>query len=342
MRAFLAVGLDRHCRAMRKSLSLLPTLIVCVVAGLTIGPAGAAHADGVTIKLETRSMRRGRRRRSRSVSRRSARSPRGSSRQSWSCVDEAKRPVPSQLVDADGDEAPDELVFQVDLRRAREASALTRPGRRAPACPPATTFQRLRPVRARAPRRLRLGERSHRPPRCTAPGSRPRRTTRSPRAASTSGSSAVPRLLVNEWYMTDDYHRDHGDGADIYAGGQVARLRRASGSRTATSSPSRATSRARACSRTARSASCSSSPTRRWKAGWTPMLSESEAHHPRRRLELRFAIESLLPRRDERSPAPATAVAVGIAKHEGRQPCEVDKNAGAGCATWEPLKPEGR
>ena len=29
----------------------------------------------------------------------------------------------------------------------------------------------------------------------------------------------VPRLLVNEWYMTDDYHQDHGDGADFYAVG---------------------------------------------------------------------------------------------------------------------------
>jgi hypothetical protein len=25
------------------------------------------------------------------------------------------------------------------------------------------------------------------------------------------------RLVVNEWYMTDDYHRDNGDGADFYS-----------------------------------------------------------------------------------------------------------------------------
>jgi unsaturated rhamnogalacturonyl hydrolase len=30
----------------------------------------------------------------------------------------------------------------------------------------------------------------------------------------------VPRLLVNEWYMTDDYHQDHGDGADYYSVGK--------------------------------------------------------------------------------------------------------------------------
>jgi hypothetical protein len=30
----------------------------------------------------------------------------------------------------------------------------------------------------------------------------------------------VPRLVVNEWYMTDDYHHDHGDGADMYSVGK--------------------------------------------------------------------------------------------------------------------------
>jgi len=30
----------------------------------------------------------------------------------------------------------------------------------------------------------------------------------------------VPRLIVNEWYMTDDYHHDHGDGADMYSVGK--------------------------------------------------------------------------------------------------------------------------
>ena len=34
------------------------------------------------------------------------------------------------------------------------------------------------------------------------------------------------RLVINEWYMVDDYHRDTGDGADMYSAGRVARLRR--------------------------------------------------------------------------------------------------------------------
>jgi hypothetical protein len=28
------------------------------------------------------------------------------------------------------------------------------------------------------------------------------------------------RLVVNEWYMVDDYHRDHGEGADLYSAGR--------------------------------------------------------------------------------------------------------------------------
>ena len=28
------------------------------------------------------------------------------------------------------------------------------------------------------------------------------------------------RLVVNDWYMTDDYHRDHGEGADFYSAGK--------------------------------------------------------------------------------------------------------------------------
>lgn len=29
----------------------------------------------------------------------------------------------------------------------------------------------------------------------------------------------TPRLVINEWYMTDDYHEDHGEGADLYSAG---------------------------------------------------------------------------------------------------------------------------
>ncbi len=32
-------------------------------------------------------------------------------------------------------------------------------------------------------------------------------------------SKRTARLVINEWYMTDDYHTDHGDGADFYSAG---------------------------------------------------------------------------------------------------------------------------
>ena len=36
----------------------------------------------------------------------------------------------------------------------------------------------------------------------------------------------TPRLVINDWYMVDDYHRDTGEGADLYSAGTHARLRR--------------------------------------------------------------------------------------------------------------------
>lgn len=31
----------------------------------------------------------------------------------------------------------------------------------------------------------------------------------------------IPRLVVNDWYMVDDYHRDHGEGGDFYSAGST-------------------------------------------------------------------------------------------------------------------------
>jgi hypothetical protein len=31
----------------------------------------------------------------------------------------------------------------------------------------------------------------------------------------------VPRLVINDWYMVDDYHNDHGEGGDFYAAGST-------------------------------------------------------------------------------------------------------------------------
>jgi hypothetical protein len=32
-------------------------------------------------------------------------------------------------------------------------------------------------------------------------------------------SKRTRRLVINDWYMVDDYHRDHGEGADLYSAG---------------------------------------------------------------------------------------------------------------------------
>jgi hypothetical protein len=32
-------------------------------------------------------------------------------------------------------------------------------------------------------------------------------------------SKRSPRMVINDWYMSDDYHADHGDGADFYSAG---------------------------------------------------------------------------------------------------------------------------
>jgi hypothetical protein len=34
-------------------------------------------------------------------------------------------------------------------------------------------------------------------------------------------SKKTSRLVLNEWYMVDDYHRDHGEGGDFYPAGKT-------------------------------------------------------------------------------------------------------------------------
>jgi len=31
----------------------------------------------------------------------------------------------------------------------------------------------------------------------------------------------TPRLVINDWYLVDDYHRDTGEGADLYSVGRT-------------------------------------------------------------------------------------------------------------------------
>jgi len=32
-------------------------------------------------------------------------------------------------------------------------------------------------------------------------------------------SKRTPRMVINDWYLSDDYHEDHGEGADFYSAG---------------------------------------------------------------------------------------------------------------------------
>ena len=125
--------------------------------------------------------------------------------------------VLSQLVDNDGDESPDEIVFQTDFA-ARETKAFKLvSGKRAlPAPADFKVYGRF--VRERhddfAWENDRVAHRIY------GPGLE----TYAKDPLTSSGIDVwvkrVPKLIVNEWYMTDDYHQDHGEGADFYSVGK--------------------------------------------------------------------------------------------------------------------------
>ncbi len=124
----------------------------------------------------------------------------------------------TQLVDLNGDEAPDELVFQLDLG-ARESKKLAlRFGQRKP-------FRREdfkvygRFVRERqddfAWENDRIARRAY----------GPKLETYAREPLTSSGLDVwvkrTPRLVINDWYMTADYHEDHGEGGDFYSVGKT-------------------------------------------------------------------------------------------------------------------------
>jgi len=125
--------------------------------------------------------------------------------------------VLSQVVDEDGDEVPDELLFQADFgpRETKTFQVIT--GKLSPAAPgDYKVYGRF--VRERhddfAWENDRVAHRVYGPGLETTPKE----------ALVSSGVDVwvkrVPRLVVNEWYMTDDYHQDHGEGADFYSVGK--------------------------------------------------------------------------------------------------------------------------
>ncbi len=129
-------------------------------------------------------------------------------------LDDKRKPVLSQLVDSDGDDAPDELVFQTDLGGKESKTFSVEAGTRA-------TFKSDdfraygRFVRERhddfAWENDRVAHRMY------GPGLE----TWKKEPLTSSGIDVwvkkARRLVINEWFMTDDYHRDNGDGADFYS-----------------------------------------------------------------------------------------------------------------------------
>jgi hypothetical protein len=132
-------------------------------------------------------------------------------------VDAKGKLVLSQLVDSDGDENPDQIVFQTDLGASESKAFKLRVGDRASAVE-ADYKAYGRFVRERhddfAWENDLVAHRMYGPDLETC----------KKEPLTTSGVDVwvkrVPKLVVNEWYMTDNYHQDHGEGADFYAVGK--------------------------------------------------------------------------------------------------------------------------
>lgn len=132
-------------------------------------------------------------------------------------LDTAGREVLSQLVDMDGDEAPDELVFQTDLG-AKESKhfKLVQGQRKSAARDDYKVYGRF--VRERhddfAWENDLIAHRVYGPDLETC--------AKEPLTSSGVDTwvKRVPKLVVNDWYMTDNYHQDMGEGADFYGVGK--------------------------------------------------------------------------------------------------------------------------
>lgn len=132
-------------------------------------------------------------------------------------VDAAGKPVLSQLVDNDGDDAMDELIFQTDLRANESKRFAVRKGTRSLA--PRDAYKVYgRFVRERhddfAWENDRFARRMY--------GLDLETWAKEPLVSSgiDSWSKRTSRLVVNDWYLTDDYHHDNGEGADLYSVGK--------------------------------------------------------------------------------------------------------------------------
>ncbi len=124
----------------------------------------------------------------------------------------------TQAVDTNDDGTFDELIFQADLG-AREARrfTLTAGQRRIPAKDDFRAYGRF--VRERrddfAWENDKVAHRMY--------GAALERWAQEPLTSSAVDVwvKRTPRLVVNDWYMVDDYHHDTGEGADLYSAGKT-------------------------------------------------------------------------------------------------------------------------
>jgi unsaturated rhamnogalacturonyl hydrolase len=129
-------------------------------------------------------------------------------------VDAAQRPVLSQLIDSNADDTPDELVFQTKLGPSETQRFRVQLGERKPFR--ADDFKVYgRFVRERhddfAFESDRVAHRMY--------GQDLETWKKEPLTSSGVDvwAKRTRRLVINDWYLTDDYHRDNGQGADVYS-----------------------------------------------------------------------------------------------------------------------------
>jgi hypothetical protein len=132
-------------------------------------------------------------------------------------IDASGAEVLSQLVDMDGDESPDALVFQTDLGAKESKPFKLKLGQRhAPARDEYKVYGRF--VRERhddfAWENDLVAHRVYGPDLETC--------AKEPLTSSGIDTwvKRVPKLVVNDWYLTDNYHQDVGEGADFYGVGK--------------------------------------------------------------------------------------------------------------------------
>jgi hypothetical protein len=132
-------------------------------------------------------------------------------------VDAAGKPVLSQVLDSDGNGTPDQILFQTDLAGKETRACELRLGER--------HYAKVDDYRVYGRFvRERLDDFAWENDRVAHRMYGPALEIAQKEPLTSSGidvwAKRVPKLVVNEWYMTDDYHADSGEGADFYSVGK--------------------------------------------------------------------------------------------------------------------------